>query len=75
MKLFSHQIVSFLLIVFIYSQGVLGETIDPLIVSIPESSKGPVIPADKGYWVDEINDGIYWVTNGAGTAKLSSRIC
>ena len=65
MKLILRQVLSFLFIAFIYSEVVLSETIDPLSVSIPDSSKGPAIPAEKGYWVDEINDGIYWVTNGA----------
>lgn len=65
MKFILRQVVSSLFIALIYSGVVLGETIDPLSVSIPESSKGPDIPTEKGYWVDEINDGIYWVTNGA----------
>jgi glyoxylase-like metal-dependent hydrolase (beta-lactamase superfamily II) len=32
---------------------------------IPESSKGVPIPQDKGYFVEEVSDGLYWVTEGA----------
>lgn len=32
--------------------------------SIPETAKGPAIPS-KGYLVQEIRDGLYWVTDGA----------
>jgi len=32
---------------------------------IPEAAKGPVIPPSKGYLVEEIRDGLYWVTEGA----------
>jgi hypothetical protein len=30
---------------------------------IPEKAKGPAIPS-KGYLVEEIRDGLYWVTDG-----------
>src|SRR4029078_4691666 len=30
---------------------------------IPENAKGPTIPS-KGYLVEEIRDGLYWVTDG-----------
>ena len=33
-------------------------------VQIPEGAKGPSIPP-KGYLVEEIRDGLYWVTDGA----------
>jgi len=33
-------------------------------ITIPEGAKGPAIPADKGYLVEEIRDGLYWVTDG-----------
>ena len=32
---------------------------------IPETSKGPQIDFSKGYFVEEIKDGLYWVTDGA----------
>ncbi|MEJ2261682.1 MAG: MBL fold metallo-hydrolase, partial [Nitrosopumilaceae archaeon] len=32
---------------------------------LPESAKGPQIDFSKGYLVEEINDGLYWVTDGA----------
>ena len=31
---------------------------------IPEAAKGPTIPS-KGYLVEEILDGLFWVTDGA----------
>lgn len=35
-----------------------------ITTTIPEGAKGPAIPADKGYLVEEIRDGLYWVTDG-----------
>ena len=32
---------------------------------LPETSMGPPIDSSKGYLVEEINDGLYWVTEGA----------
>ncbi|MFS4418514.1 MBL fold metallo-hydrolase [Maribacter sp. 2307ULW6-5] len=32
--------------------------------NLPETSKGPNIPYDKGYLVEEINNDLYWVTDG-----------
>ncbi len=37
---------------------------------VPESAKGVPIPRDKGYVVEEIKDGLYWVTEGAYTAMF-----
>lgn len=34
-------------------------------VPLPESAKGPQIDFSKGYIVEEIKDGLYWVTDGA----------
>lgn len=31
---------------------------------IPATALGPAIPQDKGYLVEEIEDGLYWVTEG-----------
>jgi len=31
---------------------------------LPEVAKGVAIPPDKGYFVEEIADGLYWVTEG-----------
>lgn len=31
---------------------------------VPATAKGPAVPQDKGYLVEEIKDGLYWVTNG-----------
>jgi glyoxylase-like metal-dependent hydrolase (beta-lactamase superfamily II) len=33
--------------------------------STPEVGGGPAIPADKGYIVQEIRDGLYWISDGA----------
>ena len=37
---------------------------------VPETAKGVSIPQDKGYVVEEIKDGLYWVTEGAYTAMF-----
>ena len=31
---------------------------------VPETAYGPQIPQDKGYLVEEIGDGLYWITEG-----------
>lgn len=33
--------------------------------SIPETARGPAIDQEKGYLVEEIRDGLYWVTDGS----------
>ena len=33
--------------------------------SIPEAAKGPTIPPEKGYLVEEIREGLYSVTDGS----------
>ncbi len=38
--------------------------INTTTTTIPEGAKGPAIPAAKGYLVQEIRDGLYWVTDG-----------
>ena len=37
---------------------------------IPENAKGPQIDYSKGYLVEEIKDGLYWVTDGAYQAMF-----
>lgn len=32
--------------------------------AIPEAAVGPTIPPEKGYFVEEIRGGLYWVTDG-----------
>jgi len=32
--------------------------------NLPQTSQGPQIPYDKGYLVEEINNDLYWVTDG-----------
>ena len=34
------------------------------VAPIPSTAFGPAIPQDKGYLVEEIQDGLYWVTEG-----------
>ena len=36
----------------------------PMALPVPSSAYGPPIPEEKGYIVEEIGDGIYWVTEG-----------
>ena len=40
------------------SQGPLGRP-------VPDTARGPAIDPAKGYLVEEIKDGLYWVTEGA----------
>jgi len=37
---------------------------------VPETAKGVPIDQTKGYFVEEIKDGLYWVTEGAYTAMF-----
>ena len=37
----------------------------PTVAPVPTTAFGPAIPQDKGYLVEEIGDGLYWVTEGA----------
>ncbi len=37
---------------------------------IPETAHGVAIPKDKGYFVEEIRDGLYWVTDGTYTSMF-----
>jgi glyoxylase-like metal-dependent hydrolase (beta-lactamase superfamily II) len=30
----------------------------------PEAARGPLVPPEKGYLVEEIRDGVYWLTQG-----------
>lgn len=35
------------------------------VAPIPDSARGPAIDPEKGYFVEEISDGLYWVTEGS----------
>jgi glyoxylase-like metal-dependent hydrolase (beta-lactamase superfamily II) len=48
----------------------MGNTLAYAAAPVPETAKGVPIPQDKGYFVEEIKDGIYWVTEGAYTAMF-----
>lgn len=37
---------------------------------LPASAKGPAIDYTKGYYVGEIKDGLYWITDGAYTTMF-----
>ena len=39
---------------------------------IPPAAMGPAIPQDKGYLVEEIRDGLYWVTDGGYQALFAT---
>jgi len=41
-----------------------AETEEPAAAPLPDAAAGPAIPQDKGYLVEEIQDGLYWVTEG-----------
>ncbi len=37
---------------------------------VPESARGPAIPREKGYLVQQVRDGLYWVTDGTYQAMF-----
>ncbi len=43
----------------------LGPRVLPAAVGVPAIARGEAVPQDKGYLVEEISDGLYWVTEGA----------
>ncbi len=52
-----------LLILFILSCGSTADKKE--LAPVPKSAYGPAVPQDKGYLVEEIRGGLYWVTEGA----------
>ena len=40
------------------------EISEPVLASIPDTAFGPDIDPEKGYFVEELKDGLYWVTDG-----------
>lgn len=32
---------------------------------VPENARGPAIPKDKGYLIQDLGDNLYFLTNGA----------
>jgi glyoxylase-like metal-dependent hydrolase (beta-lactamase superfamily II) len=49
-------------LIFIASSGVEPQK---EVAPVPDAAFGPAVPQDKGYLVEEIRDGLYWVTEGA----------
>lgn len=47
--------------------GLISTSLIFAAAPVPELAKGVTIPKDKGYIVEEIRDGLYWVTEGAFT--------
>jgi glyoxylase-like metal-dependent hydrolase (beta-lactamase superfamily II) len=41
-----------------------AEPAAPAVAPLPNAARGPAIPQDKGYLVEEIRDNLYWVTEG-----------
>lgn len=46
------------------------ESAQPGAAPVPATAQGPAIPQDKGYLVEEISDGLYWVTEGTYQAMF-----
>jgi glyoxylase-like metal-dependent hydrolase (beta-lactamase superfamily II) len=42
-----------------------GDVAPPQAAPLPDAAVGPAIPSDKGYLVEEVADGLYWVTDGS----------
>lgn len=47
-----------------------SENVPKTAADIPETAYGPAVPQDKGYLVEELGDGLYWVTEGAYQAMF-----
>jgi alkyl sulfatase BDS1-like metallo-beta-lactamase superfamily hydrolase len=63
--LFLVSIVSILAIITIsLSNSIYAQENQTKTTQLPEAAKGPAI-ASKGYLVEEIRDGLFWVTDGA----------
>ena len=41
-----------------------------MLAPIPQTGKGPAIPQDKGYLVEEVRGGLFWVTDGVYQAMF-----
>jgi len=41
-----------------------SESAPQTVAAIPETAYGPDVPQDKGYLVEELGDGLYWITEG-----------
>jgi glyoxylase-like metal-dependent hydrolase (beta-lactamase superfamily II) len=48
----------------------MGNALVYAAAPVPETAKGVSISQDKGYVVEEIKDGLYWVTEGTYTAMF-----
>ena len=44
--------------------GLAAERAQRTAAPLPEAARGPAIPQDKGYLLEEIGRGLYWVTGG-----------
>lgn len=44
---------------------IVSEPTEQEISSIPKNARGPAIDFEKGYLVQEIKDGLYWLTDGS----------
>jgi len=53
--------------VVVFRGGVAGA---PGVAPIPATARGPAIPQNKGYLVQHIRGGLYWVTDGAYQAMF-----
>jgi glyoxylase-like metal-dependent hydrolase (beta-lactamase superfamily II) len=63
MKMLSTALLGFLLLI---GNSGLSFAAEP----VPPSAYGVVIPQDKGYFFEELKDGLYWVTEGSYNAMF-----
>lgn len=66
MKMKSFKLIFYVALVFLSGISACAKMPDipKSAAPLPEIAKGPSISRDKGYHVEEIADGLYWVTNG-----------
>jgi glyoxylase-like metal-dependent hydrolase (beta-lactamase superfamily II) len=50
--------------VLLMAFSVRGAAAPSDVAPVPAPARGPAIPQDKGYLVREINNGLYWITDG-----------
>ncbi len=51
-------------VVFLATSILPGSAGPSDVAPVPASARGPAIPQDKGYLVQEIRNGLYWITDG-----------
>ncbi len=69
-----HFFVLFVPFIFVNINFALAQGLDAMgevsLAPIPENAQGQQIDTEKGYFVEEVNDGLYWLTEGTYTTMF-----